>query len=188
MCHNAKFAHFTTNNLPKGDTMKTTNLFLSLFFVFCSACGTMYTSTGQYRTGNFYGVATGHQVADEIAERMAIEKLEAQPAHVGIYRNGRLVEAEVRNPSAKNVMAGFKGVVANMSDYRNLKFEINGPEQKSYYLLKGQRVYDFLESGMYIVTVYYGGEIVGTPQKMRVSEKIKVFQGESVHWFAYSEW
>ncbi len=152
-----------------------------------TGCGPFFRNQAQYDKGEWWGIAGSHEVVQMKEKKMAMDKQAALPALMGyINEKGETVTVTVN--SGKVASAGFVGKVANLSSYRRLKFVVNGPEEKTWYLGPGQIVPDYLTEGVYVARIFYGSTEVQEPMTFKVSLLKKNFMGEKLHWFFGSEY
>ncbi|MEA3463977.1 MAG: hypothetical protein U9R14_02810, partial [Patescibacteria group bacterium] len=112
-----------------------------------SGCGAMYGKKSQYDKGNWYGFTGSAEVARIEQDKLALKKLEAQPAQTAFINR---------------VPQGYKGLVVNLDNRRRINIHIDGPEKKRYFLGPGQSEKDYLIHGKYVATAYRGNNLVGT--------------------------
>lgn len=178
---------------------------LGLLFVLTGCIGPHFKDRAQYDKGEWKGWASHEDVGQiehqklaqkdgeaaleirRTRDKMALEKLQAQPVQTGTMTAGGVV-ANGTVAGGATAPAGYKGIVANLSSYRRYNFVIRGPEDKSFYLGPGERTTDYLLPGRYTATFYYGGEKAGQPHVFEVGAQERVFQGEKCHWYVFTEW
>ncbi|MDO8668006.1 MAG: hypothetical protein Q7K35_02805 [bacterium] len=159
--------------------------------VFTGCVGPLYTKESQHPKGHGFGLFGSGSASQAEVNRLAIEKLKAQPVMTGtMTATGVVANATPASAIGKTAPAGYKGIVVNMSSYRRYTFLIQGPENKSFYLGPGERAPDsasYLLPGRYIASIYYGGSLVGRPDAFTVGVQEKFFQGPC-HWYVVAEW
>lgn len=85
----------------------------------------------------------------------------------------------------------YRGVIANLSRYRNIKIVIQDKRldiKKSYFLGRDQRIYDYLKAGDYSVECYYRNRPIGTYELEVKKTYNKSFMGENVYWYLVYEY
>jgi hypothetical protein len=138
-----------------------------------TGCAPFFGNSKQWDEEDWYFYASPDAIARLKQDKLALEKLKAQPAQVKI-ENG--------------APQGFRGIVANMSANNRYTFKIDGPENKSYYLGPEMRVVDYLLPGAYTVAIYRGNGLVQPPLLFKVGPGQHYFLNENFHWFCYAEW
>lgn len=134
-----------------------------------TSCAALYGNEEQYKKGDWYLFAESGEVARIQQDKLALKKLETQPAQTG---------------AADGVAQGYKGVVVNLSSYRRINIHLNGPEKKGYFLGPGQSEEDYLIPGRYLATAYYNDRLVGS-WSFGVGAEQYSYMGRKVHWYVY---
>ena len=149
-------------------------LFLTvlLAMVWLSGCA-LYGNKAQYDKGNWYWLTGSAEVARIEQDKLALEKLKAQP---------------VQTASIKGVQTGYRGKIANFERYDKVNFILKGPETKGWLLLPGQTKEYYLLPGKYTAEAYIGGHKVDGPKPFTVSVQTHNFLGEELHWFVFYEY
>lgn len=144
-------------------------LLIAICLTFCGCA--LYPNELTYKSGQWVGLATHHQVARIQQDKLAMEKLKQTPAKTG-------TEAD---------KIGFEGLVCNLSNYTTYNFVVSGPETRSYLLQKNECIKDNLIPGTYAGSVYRDGYQQGQPWVFHVNARQHFFKGEKVHWYLYKE-
>ncbi len=128
-----------------------------------------YGNLEQYRKGDWYFISGPNQVAETMRDRLALEKLAAEP-----------VLAKKRD----GIIQGYKVILANLDDYDRYTLRISGPEKKSYMLNPGEQIEVYLIPGEYECRVVRRGKISAS-NIMTVDAEKKRFGGVWCHGFCY---
>lgn len=134
-----------------------------------SGCAAYFGNEAQYDRGNWYFFANSREVARIKSDKLAFDKLNAEPA---------------KTNTVNGVRQGYEGIVANLSSYGRYNFKITGPETKSFLLGPGERAKDYLIPGNYLCIVYQGSYQVGS-WPFRVGPQQSTFMNEKYHWYVY---
>ena len=172
-------------------------LILTLFFI--SGCA-LYGNEKQYAKGDWYFFAGSEEAARIQQDKLALEKLEAQPVQTAQitktegkkYINVELLSkkstpAEPGQDKKRTVSAGYKGLVVNLSKYNIYNFIISGPERKGYLLGPNETASDYLIPGTYSCAFYQAGRQIGESWIFHVTAQQHNFKGQMYHWYVYME-
>ncbi|OIO08429.1 hypothetical protein CO115_01160 [Candidatus Falkowbacteria bacterium CG_4_9_14_3_um_filter_36_9] len=118
-----------------------------------------------------FGSGEGYYMQEK---QLAINKLKEQPVIVGY-------QADKKTP------LGYKGLVANLSEYRRYNYIINGPEKAAFYLGPGDRQIYYLIPGTYYWKIQYGDSVV-SQGRLTVGAQQYSFMKENYHWYLTTEW
>jgi len=134
-----------------------------------TGCGAYYGNQAQYDKGDWYLLATSHEVARIKADKLAFEKLtqlNASPSGVTVKKTG------------------YAGIAFNKSSYRDANIVVTGPERKGFYLKPQEKIsYNFIP-GTYVASLYDDyGNIRNKPWIFHVGLQTHYFMGEEVHWY-----
>ena len=86
------------------------------------------------------------------------------------------------------VPQGYKGIVQNLSKYRNIQISIRhqkGYEVKSYVLAPGGFAEDYLLPGDYCVVTFVSGRQENGVKKFTSGPRLFDYFGKKYHWYAY---
>jgi hypothetical protein len=153
-------------------------------FLFAGCAGPRFKSEAQYNNGEWQGSAYLNEVAQIQNDKaqlafnkevgaMAIAKLKSQPVNVEI-RDG--------------VAQGYKGIVQNLSNYKNVQISIRhqkGYEVKSYVLAPGSFAEDYLLPGNYCVVYIVNGVRQKKEGVFTSGPRLFDYFGKKYHWHAY---
>ncbi|MEA3398207.1 MAG: hypothetical protein U9R06_00485 [Patescibacteria group bacterium] len=150
----------------------------------------LYGSEEQYESGDHYWLAGAREMARTKQDKLALEKLEALPAHTAVIDlSGELTEEKNGTIFGhKTVPAGYKGIIFNKSRYRAYNFVVSGPETTSWYLEPGDTKEAYLLPGTYLYKRYYGSQMQDKPLIFNVSAQTHQFGSQKVHWYIGAEW
>lgn len=160
---------------------------LGVLWMFCLSGCAWYSSMDQYDKGNHHGVAGSGEMARIKQDKLAIEKLKAQPVQTAYMNQGGDSDFEIieLSDNQHNVSAGYRGKVVNFDGWRKINFVIKGPETKGFLLAPGQTVEYSLIPGKYQATSEYRGSIIDGPKTFTVGVQTHNFMGEELHWYVY---
>ena len=153
-------------------------------FLFLGCASPRFKSEAQYDRGEWSGVAYLDEVAkikrdkaelafDKEVGGMAIAKLKSQSVDIGV-KDG--------------VPQGYKGIVQNLSKYRNIQISIRhqkGYEVKSYVLAPGGFAEDYLLPGDYCVVYVVNGVRQKKEGVFTSGPRLFDYFGKKYHWYAY---
>jgi len=164
--------------------MKKIVMIAMVVFLFLGCASPRFKSEAQYDRGEWSGGADLDEVAkikrdkaelafDKEVGTMAIAKLKSQSADVGM-KDG--------------VAQGYKGIVQNLSKYRNIQISIRhqkGYEVKSYVLAPGGFAEDYLLPGDYCVVYVVNGVRQKKEGVFTSGPRLFDYFGKKYHWYAY---
>ncbi|MCU0679469.1 MAG: hypothetical protein MUC28_03445 [Planctomycetes bacterium] len=154
-------------------------------------CGcALYFSEGQYEKGISLTPATSHEWARQKQDKLALEKVQAMPAHTAAVNDLYPQAASGQNENIRNpATAGLKGYIKNASTNLSYNIKVYGPENKAWFVPPGVQVEDYLIPGDYVSRIFYGGEQVGKPWFFKVNGDLKYFEGRrDAHWYLVAQW
>ncbi len=126
-----------------------------------------FRNEAQYNRGDWDFWMNSQEVAQFQRDQLALKKLKSQP---------------VLTKNIDGVFQGYKGLVANLDNYRRVNIQIVGPEKKNYFLGPGQQKEDYLIQGGYTATARIGGAVVGI-WKFTVGVDLYWYMNQQMHWY-----
>lgn len=142
-----------------------------------------YRSQKQYDDGKWRGVADNRQVNQRSLDRLAIEKLRAQPVTVGLLTPTGVVTTVISPVPGKTVALGYMGIIQNFSTSQRYRIEVDGPQRKIFNIGPGARVVEYLLPGTYLVTSRNSsGYSLMRPYLLYVGPEEEDHYGQKCHW------
>ncbi len=145
-------------------------IFSAVILLLTAGCGG-FRNEAQYNSGDWDFWMSSQEVAQFQRDQLALAKLKGQP---------------VLTKTINGVFQGYKGIVANLDNYRRVNIQIKGPETKSYFMGPGQSEEDYLLPGEYKAIFSRAGKIVSV-SIFHVTVEQYSYMGEKVHWYAVYE-
>lgn len=138
----------------------------------CLGCGTpLFGSLQQYKDGDWYLGANPQQVARMEQDKLALEKLKAQPTYTATDNNG--------------ISQGYRGIAVNYyGDIVTIK--LDGPQKKIFVLKPKEIATDNLIPGRYRRIIIYRG-VARHESMMVVGPELNYAEGDQYHWIAYAQ-
>ena len=142
-------------------------LMLMFVAIIMSGCSTLYGNEAQYDNGDWYFLGGSSEVARIKQDKLAFEKLTAQPAQTMMINGASM---------------GYKGIVYN-ANREECDIRIYGPETKGFLMPPNMQDTIYLIPGEYTAQSCVNGSC-GKRSKFRVSTQTHRFFGQDVHWYA----
>ena len=164
--------------------MKKIVMIAMVVFLFLGCASPRFKSEAQYDRGEWSGSAYLNEVAQ-------IQRDKAQLAfdkEVGAMSIAKLKSQPVNVETKDGVPQGYRGIVQNLSNYKNVQISIRhqkGYEVKSYVLAPGGFAEDYLLPGDYCVVTFVSGRQENGVKKFTSGPRLFDYFGKKYHWYAY---